>query len=90
MPTASLPDAAATDDRRDALLLSLILTVAASVLSLGAVVVGFALVALSLIGVLAVPLVWGAGVCVSGWVLAAAVRERQPLLDREAHSLSDG
>ena len=71
LPVSVTDDAPASDGRS-----SLLLAVAASVTSLLAVVVGFALVALSLLGVASVPLSWGAGACVVGWGIAAIVRER--------------
>ena len=55
---------------------SIALAVAGSVVALALVVVGFVLVALALVGVGGVGLPWGAGLCVGGWALAAAVRER--------------
>ncbi len=76
MPAASAP---IHDAHRsaDAFPLRLALTVAASVVALGAVMVGFALVAVSLADVWAVPLPWGAGLCVGGAALAAATRGRE-------------
>ena len=71
LPISVTDDAPASDGRS-----SLALAVAASVTSLLAVVTGFALVALSLLGVASVPLSWGAGACVAGWGVAAVVRER--------------
>ncbi len=71
--TASVRDDAHTSDGPP---MALVLSVAASLVSLLAVVAGFALVAASLMGVETVSLGWGAGLCVGGWALAAAVRER--------------
>lgn len=75
MPTVSAAPIA-DDARHDSPSVPLTVAVAASVLSLAAVVGGFVLVALTLIGVSAVPLGWGAGLCIGGWALAAVVRER--------------
>ena len=44
--------------------------------ALGATVAGFVAVALALVGIGGASLAWGAGLCVGGWALAAALRER--------------
>ena len=75
-PTASLPETGSTHDGRSpARSGALALAVGAALVSLGAVVGGFVLVALALVGVGDVPLSWGAGACVGGWALAAALHE---------------
>ena len=75
MPTVSAAPVA-DDARHDSSSVPLTFAVAASILSLASVVGGFVLVALTLIGTSAVPLGWGAGLCIGGWMLAAVVRER--------------
>lgn len=52
------------------------LTVAGAVVALGAVVGGFALVAMALVGIGGVSLWWGSGLCVGGWLLSAVLYER--------------
>ena len=74
MPTSvSLSDASRASDRST----PFALTVVVSLTALGAVVGGFALFALALAGLVAIPAGWGGGLCVAGWALASVARERQ-------------
>ena len=78
MPTSvSLSDATRASGRST----SFVLSIVASLTALGAVVGGFALFALALVGVVSTPAGWGGGLCVAGWALASVVRERN---DRSA------
>ena len=75
-PAPPLSEPARTaDEQAPGRSVSLSLVACAALASLGAVVCGFVLVALALVGVGGVSLPWGAGLCVGGWALAAALRE---------------
>ena len=52
------------------------LAIVSGLVSLGAVVVGFLLVALSILDVIAVPIAWGGALCLAGWALASMRRDR--------------
>ena len=77
MPYASTTASVRDDAPSPSASLAVVLGVAASVTSLLVVVAGFALASATLLGITTVPIGWGAGLCVGGWALAAAVRERQ-------------
>lgn len=75
LSASSLPETAAASEAPSRST-PFVVVVALPLLALGAVVAGFVLVALSLLNVSALPIGWGAGLCVGGWALAAVGRER--------------
>lgn len=56
--------------------LAVVAAAGGALVALGAVVGGFVLVALALVGVGGASAAWGGGLCVGGWALAAVLRER--------------